>query len=159
MTHIVAETAVLGALCAYLLNRIGSLESRVEELEKNNQAVARHTAASEKKHAEVLNAMSNLIQSTHQQTPNQHKPILKKETPQPVHVKSQKKIVEFTDEDDSLSDQDDEDDEPVVSKPKARSAKPRGMKIGVPVNPSPTSKRDMTSTKKAAELLAPREDE
>ena len=64
LVHVAGEVVVVGGLTAYLINRIGALEARVAELEKDLQAIAKHSVSNERKQNEVLNAMGHLIKST-----------------------------------------------------------------------------------------------
>lgn len=168
--HIAAETVVLGTLTAYLINRIGSLEARVSELEKDLQATALHTVSTEKKQTEVLNAMGQLIKSgvrpsnapqPHHSQHN-HGNHTVKHTTHPI-VSSAKKKVSFSDADDELEDEEDESsEEPVpVVKPKSSKTKPapRGKGVKVSVSDAAKARKDMSSVRDEAARLAPSEDD
>lgn len=141
--HVAAETAILGGLTVYLLNRISALEQKVAELEKDTQAVARHGVVVERKQAEAINAVSSILKTN--QNP---KPILKK--PQ------EKKVLEFSDEpDEETSDEDVEETPPIKRKP--RVAPKKGIKVAQVQHEGGdvrSSKKGMDGTKRQAEMLA-----
>ena len=165
--HIAAETIVVGSLTAYLINRIGALENRVIELERNLQATAKHAVSTEKKQTEVLNAMGHLIKSnvrpgslsTSAHTDPDHRfrgNHTVKHTVHPV-VSSSKKKVSFSDADDEDRDDETSDNEepaPVV-KPKAKK---KGIKVSAPIQNNTNSRKDMSAVRDEAAKLAPSED-
>lgn len=170
--HIAAETIVLGSLTTYLINRIGALENRILELEKDLQATARHTVSTEKKQTEVLNAMGQLLKSgarpgsiptSHQPSSHNHNHGVK-HTVQPISS-SVKKKVSFSDADDEDEDEDSSSEEEVapivrakISKTKT-AARSKGVKVSTTNAPNPNSRKDMASVREEAAKLAPPEDE
>jgi len=166
--HVAAETVVLGSLTVYLINRIATLEARVSELEKDGQAIARHTVVTERKQAEILNAMSQVLKNGNRQPfrPGpvenpQPKPILKsKVQPSPS---TGKKKAHFSDVSESSSESESEEEEeaPVVVAPKLKSKTTKtskGVKVKTARAPNETSatrkSRDMDDVKNQAAMLA-----
>jgi hypothetical protein len=168
--HVAAETVVLGSLTVYLINRIGALETRVAELEKDLQATAKHTVLAEKKQVEVLNAMSHLIKSNaksgnhhtvaHQSPHDGRSHVvhsIQKKSPTPPT--SDKKKVSFSDADDV---EDEDSSEELVPPPKVK-AKPMTRTKGIKVSPAESGSRrtsnKMDDTRAAAAALAPDDEE
>lgn len=161
IVHVAAETIVLGSLTVYLINRIGALESRVSELEKDIQAIAKHSVTAEKKQVEILNAMSYLIKGDAKNNHNSHSGhnhvvhnMHKKVATPP---QSDKKKVSFSDADDV---EDDESEEPLPQpkvKPK-KNTKSNPIKVASSDNVR-LSRKGMDDVRAAAAALAPDEDD
>jgi hypothetical protein len=172
--HVAAETVVLGSLTVYLINRIGALESRISELEKDLQVTAKHTVLAERKQVEVLNAMSHLIKGNqksevrHFESPHDKRThiVHSAKKPAPTQPTVDKKKVSFSDisssEEEEISSEEEEIKEVTIApKPKTRhSAKGKNIKVTGPTTPATKpSKKGMDDVRAAAAALAPPDDE
>lgn len=173
LVHIAGEVVVVGGITAYLINRIGALEARVAELEKDLQAAARHAVATERKQNEVLGAMSHLIKtSAKPHEPHHghshHTPVVRppaQASARPAAkppVSSHKKTISFSDDLDDDVDEGDSGEVEVVTPVKTKTkpaGKSKGIKVAAPPPENGRARKDMSDVKAAAAKLAPSDDE
>lgn len=155
-----ADAAALVGVTLYLVNRISALEARVVELEKNDQAIAKHSVTVEKAHADAINKLVGLISNGSAPRPAGPPPPGPAKNP-PPQMKPPPQVAKnhivFSDEPSDHEEDEEEEEEAPPTPPPVKKKQPRkigknGIKMPAATQ-APRARSGMDDVRQRAALL------